>query len=186
MFNILEARDLAPGVRYVRIEAPKIARRRKAGQFVIIRATSDGERIPLTIADRSIEITAPTLSWVGIPTTIGFGLQTNSVRVRLSNPGHGGTTVRIESADPASILLSASETLAGQDFVEVFSGQVGPGHVEQGAPVTHRAMTDQQHHDGVRLRFARRFGEQLRERAENDLAARLRGALRRIAWRRFA
>ncbi len=55
MFNILEARDLAPGVRYVRIDAPKIARRRKAGQFVIIRATSDGERIPLTIADSNSE-----------------------------------------------------------------------------------------------------------------------------------
>lgn len=55
MFNILEARDLAPGVRYVRIEAPKIARRRKAGQFVIIRAATDGERIPLTIADSNAE-----------------------------------------------------------------------------------------------------------------------------------
>jgi len=55
MFDILEARDLAPGVRYLRIEAPKIARRRKAGQFVIIRATSEGERIPLTIADSNAE-----------------------------------------------------------------------------------------------------------------------------------
>ena len=55
MFEILEARDLAPDVRYLRIEAPKIARRRKAGQFVILRATLDGERIPLTIADSDAE-----------------------------------------------------------------------------------------------------------------------------------
>lgn len=55
MFNITEARDLAPQVRYLRIEAPKIARRRKAGQFVIVRATTDGERIPLTIVDSSAE-----------------------------------------------------------------------------------------------------------------------------------
>lgn len=51
MFDILETRDLAPAIRYLKIQAPKIARRRQAGQFVIVRATSDGERIPLTIAD---------------------------------------------------------------------------------------------------------------------------------------
>ena len=51
MFEVLEARNLAPDIRYLRVQAPKIALRRKPGQFVIVRATSDGERIPLTIAD---------------------------------------------------------------------------------------------------------------------------------------
>ncbi len=51
MFRILEARSLAPDVKYFRIEAPSIARARKAGQFVILRVAGDGERIPLTIAD---------------------------------------------------------------------------------------------------------------------------------------
>ena len=51
MFTILDARDLAPSIRYLRVAAPKIARRRKAGQFVIVRVDSEGERIPLTIAD---------------------------------------------------------------------------------------------------------------------------------------
>ncbi len=55
MFRILEARDLAPEVRRLRIEAPKIARRCKPGQFVIVRVTPDGERIPLTISDWSAE-----------------------------------------------------------------------------------------------------------------------------------
>ncbi|MDH5372339.1 MAG: sulfide/dihydroorotate dehydrogenase-like FAD/NAD-binding protein, partial [Acidimicrobiia bacterium] len=40
---------------HLRIKAPKIARRRKAGQFVIVRATQNGERIPLTIADSDAE-----------------------------------------------------------------------------------------------------------------------------------
>lgn len=35
----------------MRVEAPKIARKRKAGQFVILRVTESGERFPLTIAD---------------------------------------------------------------------------------------------------------------------------------------
>jgi len=33
------------------MEAPRIARKAKAGQFVIIRVSEKGERIPLTIAD---------------------------------------------------------------------------------------------------------------------------------------
>ena len=58
---ILETKDLAPGVTYFRVEAPKIARKRKAGQFVIIRIADDGERIPLTIADAD-----PDDGWVAI------------------------------------------------------------------------------------------------------------------------
>lgn len=55
MYEILEAKDLAPDVRYLLIKAAKIARRHKAGQFVIVRATLDGERVPLTIADSNAE-----------------------------------------------------------------------------------------------------------------------------------
>lgn len=51
MFRIVEARFLAPEVKLFRIEAPRIARKRKAGQFVILRVHDHGERIPLTIAD---------------------------------------------------------------------------------------------------------------------------------------
>ncbi len=51
MFAIEEARFLAPEVKLFRIHAPCIARRRKAGQFVILRIHEHGERIPLTIAD---------------------------------------------------------------------------------------------------------------------------------------
>ena len=50
MFNILEARYIAPGVKRFVIEAPRIARRYHPGQFVIVRVHPRGERIPLTIA----------------------------------------------------------------------------------------------------------------------------------------
>jgi ferredoxin--NADP+ reductase len=55
MNRILEAHFLAPEVKYFRIEAARVARKRRAGQFVILRPTSDGERIPLTIADSDAE-----------------------------------------------------------------------------------------------------------------------------------
>jgi ferredoxin/flavodoxin---NADP+ reductase len=51
MYPILEARPLAPDVKLLRVRAPRIARKRRAGQFVIVRVHERGERIPLTIAD---------------------------------------------------------------------------------------------------------------------------------------
>ena len=53
MNEIVEARFLAPMVKLFKIHAPDIAKMRKAGQFVIIRLTPEGERVPLTIADSS-------------------------------------------------------------------------------------------------------------------------------------
>jgi ferredoxin--NADP+ reductase len=51
VFAIVEAEFLAPDVKRFVIEAPRIARKRQAGQFVLVRVYARGERIPLTIAD---------------------------------------------------------------------------------------------------------------------------------------
>jgi ferredoxin--NADP+ reductase len=53
MYPILTSEPLAPGLTRLVVEAPLVARRRQAGQFVIVRADEDGERIPLTIVDAS-------------------------------------------------------------------------------------------------------------------------------------
>ena len=50
MYRIIEASWLAPDVKRFRLEAPEIARKQRAGQFVIVRVHDHGERIPLTIA----------------------------------------------------------------------------------------------------------------------------------------
>jgi len=50
--RIVDARLLADKTMLFEIEAEHIARRGKAGQFIILRITDDGERIPLTIASR--------------------------------------------------------------------------------------------------------------------------------------
>jgi len=49
MFKILQAEFIAPGIKRFTIEAPRIARKQKPGQFVILRLYEQGERIPLTI-----------------------------------------------------------------------------------------------------------------------------------------
>lgn len=58
MFKILEKKKLseASATWYMKVEAPEIARNRKAGQFIILQVDADfGERIPLTIADANAE-----------------------------------------------------------------------------------------------------------------------------------
>ena len=55
MFEIVEARPLARGIKLFVIKAPRIARKQKPGQFVIVRLDDCGERIPLTIADADPE-----------------------------------------------------------------------------------------------------------------------------------
>ena len=49
--KIVEARFLVPDVKLFRVDAPRIARKQKPGQFVILRIHEHGERIPLTIAE---------------------------------------------------------------------------------------------------------------------------------------
>ena len=50
MFTIMKRRELNPTVTELWINAPLIAKKAKAGQFIIVRAREDSERIPLTIA----------------------------------------------------------------------------------------------------------------------------------------
>ncbi len=49
--KILKKEVLTPQIKLMVIDAPRVARHAKAGQFVIIRIDEEGERIPLTIAD---------------------------------------------------------------------------------------------------------------------------------------
>ena len=51
MFKIVDKKVLNPTVTRIDVYAPYVAKKAQAGQFVIIRATEDGERIPLTVAD---------------------------------------------------------------------------------------------------------------------------------------
>ena len=51
MYQILKARELTTNIYEMIVKAPRVAKSCLPGQFVIVRATEDGERIPLTICD---------------------------------------------------------------------------------------------------------------------------------------
>ena len=51
MYRIVYKKELNPTVVRMDIEAPLVAKKAQPGQFIILRVDSDGERIPLTVAD---------------------------------------------------------------------------------------------------------------------------------------
>jgi ferredoxin--NADP+ reductase len=51
VYRILHKETLTPVTKLYVIEAPEVARKARAGQFIILRVHDEGERIPLTIAD---------------------------------------------------------------------------------------------------------------------------------------
>ena len=51
MFKIVSKRELTNNIYLMDIEAPRVAKSAKPGQFIIIKNDEKGERIPLTIAD---------------------------------------------------------------------------------------------------------------------------------------
>lgn len=72
MFKIVKKRELNPSVTLMEIDAPLIAKKAKAGQFIIFRIDEEGERIPLTIADTDIERGTVTIIYqkVGLSTEL--------------------------------------------------------------------------------------------------------------------
>jgi ferredoxin--NADP+ reductase len=55
MFRIIHKRQLSDAVFEMGVEAPAVARKARAGQFLILRVDETGERIPLTFSDWSAE-----------------------------------------------------------------------------------------------------------------------------------
>ncbi len=134
MFRILEARFLAPDVKLFRIEAPKIAAKRKAGQFVIVRVTEDGERIPLTIADSDAGEGWITLIVQGVGKTTKLmntreaGDTLHDVAGPLGTPSHiekFGTAVSIGGGVGTAIAWPTAVALkrAGNHVISIIGGR---------------------------------------------------------------
>lgn len=105
MFEIIEARFLAQDIKLFRIKAPKIAQKRKPGQFVIVRVSEYGERIPLTIADSDI----------------GTGTVTIIVQ------GIGKTTKHLNTLEAGSFIRDVVGPLGKESHIEKFGTAVSIG-----------------------------------------------------------
>ncbi len=92
MNRILEKQDLSENVVRMVLEAPAIARKRRAGQFIILKIDEQGERIPLTIVDSDAKKGTITIIFqvVGKTTTVlakmNAGESLTDVQGPLGNP----------------------------------------------------------------------------------------------------
>ncbi|MEN8114796.1 MAG: sulfide/dihydroorotate dehydrogenase-like FAD/NAD-binding protein [Actinomycetota bacterium] len=134
MYPILEAESIAPDVRRIVLEAPKIAKKHQAGQFVIVRVTPDGERIPLTIAEADAEAGSITLfvQAIGRTTTLMTELEAGDGLVDVAGPlGHAseikdyGTAVVVGGGVGTAIAYPIAKALAeaGNRVIAIIGGR---------------------------------------------------------------
>jgi NAD(P)H-flavin reductase len=71
MFRVIESRMIVPNIHMLSFEAPAVAHRVKPGQFVIVRAGEQSERIPLSIADWDAAQGTITVSLLNVGKTTG-------------------------------------------------------------------------------------------------------------------
>ncbi len=64
-YEIVTKKVLTPDISSISVYAPLIARKARAGQFIILRATDGGERIPLTVSSVSGELVTVVYQKVG-------------------------------------------------------------------------------------------------------------------------
>ena len=69
MYRIIAKEKLAANVFLMAVEAPEVAKKARAGQFIIIRVDDQGERIPLTLADWDAEKGSVTFVFMVVGTT---------------------------------------------------------------------------------------------------------------------
>ncbi len=75
MYKIVEKKVLNEQVKLFRVKAPHVAKKAKPGQFIVLRVSDDGERIPLTIADYDREEGTITIIFQEVgATTAALGL----------------------------------------------------------------------------------------------------------------
>jgi ferredoxin--NADP+ reductase len=134
MNKIVEARFLSPDVKLLRIEAPRIATKRKPGQFVIVRVHEHGERIPLTIADSNVDEGTVTIIVQGIGKTtrhlnsLGVGEFVHDIVGPLGKPSEiekFGTAVSIGGGVGTAIAYPTAKALkeAGNHVISIIGGR---------------------------------------------------------------
>jgi NAD(P)H-flavin reductase len=71
MYKVIASRMIVPNMHVLTVEAPAVVRDMKPGQFVIIRAEEEGERIPLSVSDWDAARGTLTLVFLSIGSTTG-------------------------------------------------------------------------------------------------------------------
>jgi glutamate synthase (NADPH/NADH) small chain len=134
MYKITEKKKIAEAIYSITVEAPKIAVKRKAGQFVVLITDEKGERVPLTIAgsDKDKGIIDIVFQAVGHTTKLLASLEPGDcIRDILGPLGHPthienfGTAVCIGGGLGIALAMPITEALheAGNNVVSIISAR---------------------------------------------------------------
>lgn len=134
MSQIISASFISPNIKRFEILSPKIAQKRKPGQFVIIRIDESGERIPLTIADSNLDKGTITLIVQGVGKTtlelnrLEAGDEILDVVGPLGKPSeieNFGTAVSIGGGVGTAIAFPTAKALkhAGNHTISIIGGR---------------------------------------------------------------
>ncbi len=137
MFEVLSNDEIAPHLHRMVVRAPRVARSRKPGQFVIVRAAEGAERIPLTIADDDPAAGTITLiiQAVGRSTqdivAVSVGGALRDVAGPLGQPTHiekVGKVVCVGGGAGTAVLYPLAKALAGagNDLTTIIGGRSAP------------------------------------------------------------
>lgn len=156
MFKIVYKKELSPGIFHFDIEAPRVANKAKAGQFIVLRVDEKGERIPLTIADFDREKGTITLIFQAV------GAST----IQLSQLNEGDSIV-----DFVGPLGQPSEISSGMGTIVCIGGGIGVAPVYPIARAMHEAGNKVISIMGARTKDILIFEERMRAISDEVLIA---------------
>jgi len=70
-------------------------------------------------AQKTVDITNTSIVYLGLPSRLGAGLETNVVTAQLGSSGHGGVTVHVEVDDTTKALVSLNSLVVGGESVDI-------------------------------------------------------------------
>ncbi|MBR2227833.1 MAG: sulfide/dihydroorotate dehydrogenase-like FAD/NAD-binding protein [Bacteroidales bacterium] len=114
MFKIIEKEMLTPTICRMVVEAPRLAAAAKPGQFLIVRADENGERIPLTISDFDVK--------KGTVTIVTQPIGASTQDIVAFEPGEAFADVVGPLGNPSEFIGMSAEELAKSFFIFIAGG----------------------------------------------------------------
>lgn len=114
MYTIISKEMLTPTICRMKVKAPRIASSAMPGQFLIVRATQHGERIPLTISDYDKTEGTVTIvtQQIGVSTTEICSMEAGEAFADVAGP----------LGMPSEFTLMSDGKLAGEKFIFIAGG----------------------------------------------------------------
>lgn len=114
MYKIVKKEMLTPTICRMKVEAPRLASAAQPGQFLIVRADEQGERIPLTISDYNKE--------AGTVTIVTQQIGASTSEICSYEEGDAFADVVGPLGIPSDFTEMKSEELAGKKYVFIAGG----------------------------------------------------------------